>query len=140
MPEREKTGSLLLAKLTPSDSFSLTRLEASGQFSLVLALLFVLPLFGLFLSLCLVLNAHDFSGYRADLHRRSLKMRASWPDSSLFCGTGIRSLRLEAPIRTACSPIVTTGARLFRARKYPPKPASRTSPSSCLAGVVLQLM
>jgi hypothetical protein len=31
MPEREKTGSLLLAKLTPSDLFSLTRLEASRK-------------------------------------------------------------------------------------------------------------
>jgi hypothetical protein len=59
MPEREKTGSLWLAKWTPFDSFLLLRSEASVSF-LVLALLFGLLLFGLFLSLCLVLNPHDW--------------------------------------------------------------------------------
>ena len=44
MTEREKTGSLLLAKWTPSDSFSLA-IRSERQFSLVLGLLFVLPLF-----------------------------------------------------------------------------------------------
>lgn len=44
MPEQEKTGSWLPAKLTPSDSFSLA-IGSERQFSLVPGFLFVLPLF-----------------------------------------------------------------------------------------------